>query len=58
MDTLDRLFALQKSLSSDLTKVQIQLNSAKSPAAKVLLKSKYSTLLKIHAQVKEIVIPY
>ena len=58
MDTLDKLFALQKSLSGDLTQVQKQLNSAKSPAAKLLLKTKFSVIRKVHQQVCDIVIPY
>jgi len=58
MDTLDKLYALQQSLSSDISKVQKELNSAKSPAAKVLLKTKFSVLRKIHDQVSDLVIPY
>ncbi|REA58183.1 hypothetical protein DSL64_21485 [Dyadobacter luteus] len=58
MDTLDKLFALQKSLSSDLSQVQKQLHTAKSPAAKVILKSKYSLLYKLHQQVCDMVLPY
>jgi hypothetical protein len=58
MDTLDKLFALQKSLSGDLTKIQKELNSAKSPAAKLLLKTKFAVIKRVHEQVSDISIPY
>ncbi|WP_414617879.1 hypothetical protein [Dyadobacter sp. 32] len=58
MDTLDKLWQLQQSLSKDLSKVQQQLDTAKSPAATVFLKAKRHTIWKLYQQVCDLVLPY
>ena len=58
MDTLEKLFTLQQSLSKDLSDVRKLLDSAKSPAATVYLKSKYNTIWKLYQQVSDIILPY
>lgn len=58
MDTLDKLFQLQQSLSNDLSTIAKQQRKARSKAEKAKLEWKYNVIYQVYQQVCELVIPY
>jgi hypothetical protein len=58
MDTYDKFFALQQSLSKDLGEIQKEINKARFKIEKAYLQSKFDAIKKVYEQVSDIILPY
>lgn len=58
MDTFDKFFQLQKSLSNDLCEIAKQQRKAQKKEEIAKLERKYETVWKLYQQVCDIILPY